>query len=80
MKSVQENCGLFGIYSTGECVTDIYQGIDFLQHRGQQFCGIATYDHGIHLATHHGKVGDTFTRENLDYLKADMSVSLSGSR
>jgi len=74
MKSVQENCGLFGIYSTGECVTDIYQGIDFLQHRGQQFCGIATYDQGIHLVTHHGKVGDTFTRENLDYLKGTLGI------
>lgn len=74
MKSVQENCGLFGIYSTGECVADIFQGIDFLQHRGQQFCGIATYDQGIHQVTHHGKVGDTFTKENLEYLKGTFGI------
>jgi amidophosphoribosyltransferase len=51
MKSIQENCGLFGIYSQAECVHDIYQGIDFLQHRGQEYCGISTYnnnDNRIH--------------------------------
>ena len=36
MKSMQENCGVFGLYSKRECVYDIYRGIDFFQHRGQE--------------------------------------------
>ena len=75
MKSVQEKCGLFGLYSSEECVYDVYRGIDFLQHRGQRFCGIATYNNkGIHQVTHHGKVGDTFTKENLNYLKGTYGI------
>ncbi|MCK5227235.1 MAG: amidophosphoribosyltransferase [Desulfobulbaceae bacterium] len=74
MHSIQEKCGLFGLYSTDECAHDIYQGIDFLQHRGQQFCGISTYNGGIHQVTHHGKVGDTFTKENLEYLKGTSGI------
>ena len=28
MKSVQEKCGLFGLYSSADCVHEIYQGMD----------------------------------------------------
>ncbi|MBW2521467.1 MAG: amidophosphoribosyltransferase [Deltaproteobacteria bacterium] len=74
MKSIQDNCGLFGLFSSDECVHEIYQGIDFLQHRGQQYCGIATFDDGVHLVTHHGRVGDTFSRSNIDYLKGTFGI------
>ena len=69
MKSVRENCGLFGIWSTEECVEDIIQGIDFLQHRGQDYCGIATFNRGIRQVTHYGKVANTFKYDELRYLK-----------
>lgn len=74
MKSIQDNCGLFGLFSSDECVHEIYQGIDFLQHRGQQYCGIATFDDGVRLVTHHGRVGDTFSRSNIDYLKGTFGI------
>ncbi|MCJ7602217.1 MAG: amidophosphoribosyltransferase [Desulfobulbaceae bacterium] len=74
MKSIQEKCGLFGLYSSEECVFDVCRGIDFLQHRGQRFCGIATCEKGIHLVTHHGKVGETFTTDNLNYLKGTFGI------
>ncbi|MCD4728789.1 MAG: hypothetical protein K8R46_14080, partial [Pirellulales bacterium] len=74
MKSVQENCGVFGLYSTEECVQDIYQGIDFLQHRGQQFCGIATFGEHMHQVTHYGKVANTFTDRELGYLKGTWGI------
>jgi amidophosphoribosyltransferase len=51
MKSMQENCGVFGLYSKKECVYDIFHGIDFLQHRGQEYCGISTFDPNIDQAT-----------------------------
>jgi len=91
MKSMQDNCGVFGIYSKQDCVYDIYRGIDFLQHRGQEYCGISTFDQvvdrekqidffrnrdddevwdttpgdQINHVTHHGKVINTFTDEEL---------------
>jgi amidophosphoribosyltransferase len=49
-------------------VEDIYQGIDFLQHRGQEYCGIATFDGQIRQVTHHGKVGNTFKDSELQFL------------
>ena len=74
MKSLQDNCGVFGLYSETECVHDIFQGIDFLQHRGQEYCGIATFDEGINLVTHYGKVANTFRDRELDYLKGNWGI------
>ncbi|MEA1936235.1 MAG: amidophosphoribosyltransferase [Thermodesulfobacteriota bacterium] len=100
MNSVQENCGVFGLYSKRECVYDIYRGIDFLQHRGQEYCGISTFDSNIGQATqidflklreqeydddasfgqevdhvtHHGKVIETFTDEELNSLKGNWGI------
>jgi amidophosphoribosyltransferase len=100
MKSIQENCGMFGLFSRKECVHDIYQGIDFLQHRGQEYCGISTYNkdigrvkqidfleqskeefdgdlsfgNEINHITHHGKVIDTFTDEELKILKGTWGI------
>jgi amidophosphoribosyltransferase len=74
MKSLQDNCGVFGLYSNSECVLDIFQGIDFLQHRGQEYCGIATFDEGINLITHYGKAANTFRDRELDYLKGNWGI------
>ena len=68
MKSIYDNCGLFALYSSEPCAFTIFQGIDFLQHRGQQYCGIATYDGRVHQITHHGKVLNNFTDQDLDSL------------
>jgi len=74
MKSLQDNCGVFGLYSDTECVHDIFQGIDFLQHRGQEYCGISTFDGYIHQVTHYGKVAGTFKYEELEYLRGRMGI------
>jgi amidophosphoribosyltransferase len=68
MSDLKDKCGVFGIYSQSPCVYDIYNGLDFLQHRGQEFCGIATYEQSVRQATHHGKVGSAFSEQDLDYL------------
>jgi len=65
MKFIEENCGVFGIYSKRACADDIYQGLDFLQHRGQEYCGISTFDTEINHITHHGRVTNLFTGEEL---------------
>ena len=74
MKSLQDNCGVFGLYSDAECAHDIFQGIDFLQHRGQEYCGISTFDGGIRQVTHYGKVAGTLTHEELNYLKGTWGI------
>ena len=74
MKSLEDNCGLFGVFSKRSCSVDIYQGIDFLQHRGQQYCGIATFDGNIRQITHHGRVGVTFTPQELSYLTGTWGI------
>jgi len=75
MKAVAENCGVFGIVRDTVCVEDIYRGLDFLQHRGQQFCGIATYDGSrIHVITHYGQVGNTFASHELGTFKGCMGI------
>ena len=74
MKSLQDNCGVFGLCSDTECVHDIFQGIDFLQHRGQEYCGISTFDGDIRQITHYGKVAGTFKYEDLEYLKGTRGI------
>jgi len=75
MKSTGDNCAVFGIVKETECVEDIYRGLDFLQHRGQQFCGIATYNgKRIYLITHYGQVGNTFTSHELETFRGNMGI------
>jgi amidophosphoribosyltransferase len=77
MKSLQDNCGILGVYSDTECGHEIFQGIDFLQHRGQEFCGIAMYDDSnssIRQVTHYGKVAGAFTNMDLEYLKGTWGI------
>jgi len=75
MKLIGDNCGVFGIVKDTDCVEDIYRGLDFLQHRGQQFCGIATYDgKRIYQITHYGQVGNTFNPHELESFKGNMGI------
>ena len=75
MKQIGDNCAVFGIIKDEDCADDIYKGLDFLQHRGQQFCGIATFNgKRIFLITHYGQVRNTFTSQELDGFKGNMGI------
>lgn len=74
MKDIRDNCGVFAVYGQGPCAFTIYQGIDFLQHRGQQYCGIATFDGRVHQITHHGKVINQFTDQDLENLPGTWGI------
>ena len=70
-----DNCGVFGIAEETPCVNDIYRALDFLQHRGQQFCDIATFDETrIRMITHYGTAGHTFTPHELETFKGTMGI------
>lgn len=73
-KSIQDNCGVFGLYASTPCAYEIYQGIDLLQHRGQEYCGIATFDGTVHQVTHHDKVLPSFTDRDLETLPGNWGI------
>ncbi|ODT87562.1 amidophosphoribosyltransferase [Phenylobacterium sp. SCN 70-31] len=54
-------CGVFGIYETPEASGITALGLHALQHRGQEACGIASFDgQRFHTERHMGYVGDAF--------------------
>jgi amidophosphoribosyltransferase len=69
LDSLQENCGVFGIYSKNsstEVAGQTYLALYALQHRGQESCGIAVCNKG--LFQHHSDLGlvpDVFTKDTL---------------
>ena len=60
---LREECGVFGISGNKEAAVITALGLHSLQHRGQEGCGISSYD-GAHFHTDRrlGLVGDHFTK------------------
>ena len=88
---VHEECGVFGIYDLdGNNVTNtIYYGLEALQHRGQESCGIAVSDTEgpkgrVQSCKGLGLVNEVFKESRLESLKGNIGVghvrySTSGS-
>jgi len=54
-------CGVFGVFEVGDASAVTALGLHALQHRGQEACGIATFDgQRFHTERHLGHVGDAF--------------------
>lgn len=63
---LHEECGVFGISNNDEAAVITALGLHALQHRGQEGCGIATYDGKLfHTERQLGLVGDHFTQADL---------------
>ena len=60
---LHDECGVFGVYGHEEAATLTALGLHALQHRGQEACGIVTYD-GEHFYAKHafGRFMQTFPR------------------
>ena len=41
LKGLHEECGVFGAYGVEDAARHAFMGLQALQHRGQQGCGIA---------------------------------------
>ncbi len=68
MSEVKEKCGIFGIHDVNDASAITALGLHALQHRGQEGCGIVSFDgKNFHSEKRHGLVGDNFT--NKDVLK-----------
>ncbi|NDL67315.1 amidophosphoribosyltransferase [Anaerotalea alkaliphila] len=76
---LQEECGVFGIYTNRESQVDTarmaYYGLFSLQHRGQESAGIAVNNSGTILYRKEmGMVNEIFDDVILDYLKGHSAI------
>ena len=63
---LKEECGVFGISNTKEASTLTALGLHALQHRGQEGCGIVSFDgKQYHSEKRFGLVGDNFNKEKV---------------
>jgi len=59
---LKEECGIFGVYNHPEASALVALGLHALQHRGQEACGINSFDgKNFYLIKRRGLVGDNFT-------------------
>ncbi|HET6603797.1 MAG TPA: amidophosphoribosyltransferase [Xanthomonadaceae bacterium] len=68
-------CGIIGIVGTGEVASALYDGLQVLQHRGQDAAGIAT-THGNRLRVHKGNglVRDVFQEAQMRLLTGRVGI------
>ena len=73
---LREECGIFGISNHKEASTLVALGLHALQHRGQEGCGIVSFDgKNYHSEKRQGLVGDHFTDlETLKKLPGDFAI------
>ncbi|MHB8529531.1 MAG: amidophosphoribosyltransferase [Caulobacteraceae bacterium] len=65
-------CGVIGVFDTSGASTVAALGLHALQHRGQEACGIASFDgHVFHTERHSGHVAESFSG-------GDLTVRLPG--
>ena len=63
MGRLKEECGIFGIYNNKDAASLTALGLHALQHRGQEGCGIVTFNGENFFAERRlGLVGDNFTK------------------
>ena len=73
---LKEECGVFGISDNQDASTLSTLGLHALQHRGQEGCGIVSYDgKNYHSEKRQGLVGDHFTnQETLKKLPGNFAI------
>jgi amidophosphoribosyltransferase len=65
---LQDECGVFGVFGAAEQDASVFValGLHALQHRGQEGCGIVSFDgERFYHERHLGLVGDNFAGEDL---------------
>ena len=63
---IKEECGVFGISNNNDASALTALGLHALQHRGQEGCGIVTFDgNQYHSEKRFGLVGDNFNKEKV---------------
>ena len=63
---LREECGIFGISNHADSSALVALGLHALQHRGQEGCGIVSFDgKNYHSEKRQGLVGDHFTKSDV---------------
>jgi amidophosphoribosyltransferase len=72
---IHHECGVCGFYGVENAADFAYYALHSLQHRGQQGCGITTFDNGKML-THKGigLVGEVFNKQNIATLQVQLPL------
>ena len=83
MNKINEECGVFGIYSkinNSDVTLRTYRALYALQHRGQESCGIVVNDKGV-FSYHKdlGLVPEVFDKTHIDRL-GDGNISIGHVR
>ncbi len=66
LDKLREECGIFGIFNHIDASALVALGLHALQHRGQEGCGIVSYDgKNYHSEKRQGLVGDHFTKSDV---------------
>ena len=73
---LREECGVFGVSSHADASALVALGLHALQHRGQEGCGIVSFDGtNYHSEKRQGLVGDHFTdSETLKKLPGEFAI------
>ena len=77
---MRHKCGVFGVFGRDDAAILTALGLHALQHRGQEACGIVTYDEGkggrFFSERHMGLVGDNFSEEQgaISHLPGRMAI------
>jgi len=73
---LHEECGVFGVWGHPDAAAITALGLHALQHRGQEACGIVTYDGDqFHSERRMGLVGDHFNSSKMiDRLRGDVAI------
>jgi len=76
LDKLNEECGIFGISNHADASTLVALGLHALQHRGQEGCGIVSFDgKSYHSEKRQGLVGDHFTdSETLKKLPGNFAI------
>jgi amidophosphoribosyltransferase len=67
-------CGVLAVSGFGDAITDLYDGLIVLQHRGQDAAGIVTYNNQFHLKKANGMVRDVFHQKSVARLLGHMGI------
>ncbi|TPR42110.1 amidophosphoribosyltransferase [Apilactobacillus micheneri] len=76
IKSLNEECGIFGIFNAKDAAENAYLGMHSLQHRGQEGAGIISFD-GNKVYAHKGQglLSTVFKNQNnLDKLTGNSAI------
>ena len=73
---LREECGVFGIFGSSDAAALAALGLHALQHRGQEACGIVTFDgRRFNSERRLGLVGDGFNKQSvIDRLQGSMAI------